>query len=211
MRAGLVPIDPQPIGDYRLLKTRVLRPGESPLLGHKAVYRPGVDDLPELKPGYVRLSVMPRRADDLTPGAAARAAGIPLDELGNVTVVGSRIYVDTKLDHALVAKDGLSSLGPVKIARSKTIEYGYQWIRFQVGRNHGLTIGQLRKTLARAGISAVGRITIRNTFTLIGLRDDMLPKAEAHFADVKLNGVMVRPHRCLPGEIKSSPEFRPRG
>lgn len=166
---------------------------------------------PELADGYARLVVTPTNESDLTPGAAARAVGIDLDAVGAIHVSAQQIVVDVLLADVLRARDGLQQLGPVKIVKTAPIEQTWAWFKLHVGRNHGLTMGLLRKLFNRAQLTELGRIEIRNTCAYVGLTTEALENAIAHFADAKVNGITVRPCRAPAGEMRGDPAFHPAG
>ena len=62
-----------------------------------------------------------------------------------------------------------------------------------VGRNHGLTIGQLRKLLVTADALPLGKFNINNTHTMVGVQDQKAAAICARMADLRINGQAVRP------------------
>ena len=168
------------------------------------------DDLPKLAPGYVRLAVLLESPEGVTNGDVVKATGVDLDHLGPVLVLGEQAWVDVERDLADQAREGLQRLGPTQISAVKPILYKYQWLRLGAGRNHGLTMGQLRKLLTRADAGPIGRIHINNTHTMVGIREDHLERVEAHFAEARVNGVAVRPERMRADQVREAPDFKPK-
>jgi len=168
------------------------------------------EDLPQLAAGYVRLAVLLEGGRAVTHGDVVRASGVGLDHLGPVLVLDNQAWVDVVQDQAESVRQGLESLGPTQVMAAEPIRYQYRWLRLGAGRNHGLTMGQLRKLLNRADAGPLGRIHINNTPTLVGLREDHIEGVERHFAEARVNGVTVRPTRPPPGEIREPPDYKPK-
>lgn len=158
-------------------------------------------------PGYTRISVLLERP--ATPGALAQACACDPDALGLITVEENQAVVDIISDYSLEARKGLETFGPTQLHSRTTVPIRWTWLRLSVGRNHGLTIGHLRKIMERSGATSLGRIHINNSHALIGVRETEFAAICEHFAEQKVNGTPVRPSAPLPGEIKDGPEYRP--
>lgn len=168
------------------------------------------EDLPQLAPGYVRLAVLLKDPERITNGDLVRATGVGPDRLGPVLILGHQASVDVERDQADLAREGLSKLGPTQIVAIEQVTHRYVWLRFQAGRNHGLTMGQLRKLLIKADAGPIGRIHINNTHSLIGVRDDHLERTLQHFAEARVNGVAIKPQQLAPGTIREAPDYKRR-
>jgi len=175
------------------------------------VSRATMDDeqIPELAQGFVRLAVLLEAPEQATPGAIARSSGVELDDLGPVLVLDGQALIDVRQEQSETARRALEALGPTQVVAHSRIVHDWHWLRIQIGRNHGLTIGQLGKILTRAQVGPIGRIHIQNTHTLIGLRDDYIDAAESRLADTRINGAATRPSRPRPDEIRESAAFIP--
>jgi hypothetical protein len=159
---------------------------------------------PRLQRGFSRIDLRLRQQPAPTPGDIARAAGVPLDDLGPIAIHGDTALVDVR--HAMLrqARSNLERLGPTRIA-----DQNWRWLRLQIGRNHGLTIGQLRKIMAANDALPLGRISINNTHSLIGILDQKFEAVLARFAEAKINGYPVRPDEPAPGLVKGSAAYEP--
>lgn len=168
------------------------------------------EEMPALAPGFVRLAVLLKDPSAVTNGDLVRATGVDLDHLGPVLVLGHQASVDVLREMAEQAREGLNKLGPTQIVDIKQVIHSYAWIRLSAGRNHGLTMGQLKKLLARADAGPIGKIHINNTHSLIGVRDDHIERTMAHFAEARVNGVAMKPQRVPLSAVRDGPEFKPR-
>lgn len=165
-------------------------------------------DLPAPRPGFARLAVLCTRTRPQGPGEVARATGLDPDDIGPVSVVDDQVLIDIRRDHGLAVRERLARYGPVQLADlGREPAPRWAWVRLAIGRNHGLTISQLRKLLERAGVGQPGRIHINNTHTAVGLREDVIDATIAWFAAHRVNGSATRPVRPPPGTIKGDPAF----
>ncbi len=160
-------------------------------------------DLPPPKTGYLRLLVrLP--AGEHTPGAIATATGVDLDHLGPVQVrEDGTATVDVAVTHAKGVRYNLERLGPVRI-----VDITWQWLKIMIGRNHGLTIGHLKKILQATDAMPLGKIHIQNTHSLIGVQDYKIPAVVAKLSGTKVNGYAVRPEGPVhaPGSAAFVPQ-----
>ena len=167
-----------------------------------------MDDKPPLAPGFVRIQLLIEKPGGATPGELVSATGIDPEHVGVVLIDGHQGLVDVAEAHGEQARKGLDRIGITQVTHAQRPPPTWSWLRITVGRNHGLTIGQLRKLLRRFGASRLGQIHINNTFTLVGLRDDEIDQVEAQLADHRINGVAARPAR--PATMRRSAAFQPR-
>jgi hypothetical protein len=148
-----------------------------------------METLPPLAPGYVRVEVRFRLPGaPPTPGELVRATGVHPDELGPIMVAGVNAVVDVRSPLVQRARDGLMALGLTRVA-----DWNFRWLKLNVGRNHGLTLGQLRKVLAAADALPLGKFNINNTHTMVGVQDQKAAGIVARLADTRINGQAVRP------------------
>jgi hypothetical protein len=163
--------------------------------------------LPPLAPGFIRLSVHLRRDRTLTPGEIARATGLSAENVGHIVVRGTEAIVDVRPDAGRQARENLAKLGPTQL-----LERRWQWLRLAIGRNHGLSMGQLKRILQGADALPAGRININNTHTLVGLQDHKVASVIDHLAAVRINGYPARPtalpHGTGPGSAAYIPQAR---
>ncbi len=171
-----------------------------------ATYRSApMADLPPVKPGFVRIGVRLRPGNQTTPGQLAAACGVDLDHVGPIVVQDHEAYVEVGHDHARAARFGLDRVGPTRV-----LQFNWQWMKLAIGRNHGLTIGQLRKLLLTADANPLGRLHVNNTHSLIGLQDFKVPTVIAKLATTRINGFAVRPEALPLGSGPGSPAFVPK-
>ncbi len=163
------------------------------------------NELPYLAPGFVRISVRLRPGADSTPGAIARATGLAAEDLGPIIIQGSDATVDVRSEQGRNARSGLSQFGPTQL-----IERRWLWMRLSIGRNHGLSMGQLRKILQTADALPIGKIIIQNTHSLIGLTETKLDSVIARLMPLRINGYPARPTALPAGTGPGPAAFIPR-
>jgi hypothetical protein len=162
-----------------------------------------MDDLPALATGFVRIQVRLPRDAQPTPGDLARLAGVSLDDLGPVQVLDGSAVVDVRTEHGRAAREHLERLGPTRL-----VGWDWQWLKLNIGRNHGLNIGQLKKVMLNVDALPLGRILINNTHTLVGVQDFKLPAILARMATLRVNGYAARPEALPLGSGPGSAEYR---
>ncbi len=161
-------------------------------------------ELPPLPTGHVRIRLRLPLGSALTPGGIARASGLAAEDLGPIVIHGREAYIDVRAAAGRNARDNLRPVGPTEM-----IERHWGWLRIAIGRNHGLSMGQLKRILQRADALPAGRILIQNTHTLVGLTDDRLPLVIEKLRTVKINGFAARPEGLHEKAGPGSPEFKP--
>ena len=153
-----------------------------------------METLPPLALGYLRIEVRFRLPGaPPTPGDLVRATGVHPDELGPIMVAGVNAVVDVRSPLVHRAREGLSALGLTRVA-----DWNFRWLKLNVGRNHGLTLGQLRKVLAAADALPLGKFNINNTHTMVGVQDQKAAGIIERLAAIRINGQAVRPE-LVPG------------
>ena len=163
-----------------------------------------MDSLPDPAPGFVRISVHLPRGESYTPGELARLSGMEAASLGPVAVLEGEGFVDVPADLGKQARERLERIGPTRL-----IGWQWQWLKLAIGRNHGLSIGQLRKIMTTADALPLGRISINNTHTMVGLQDFKLPAVVARLTSLKINGFLARPEVLPLGKGPGSPAYLP--
>jgi hypothetical protein len=86
-------------------------------------------------------------------------------------------------------------------------DWNFRWLKLNVGRNHGLTLGQLRKVLAAADALPLGKFNINNTHTMVGVQDQKAAGIVARLADARINGQAVRPELVPTNKTLGSAAF----
>jgi len=159
--------------------------------------------LPPVADGYLRIVVRLVR-DDFTPGEIARYAGVDPDHLGPIAVLGGEAAVDVTYAMAKTARGFLARLGPTRL-----VDWQWRWMRLGIGRNHGLSIGQLRKLMLAADAMPLGKISINNTHSMVGIQDFRLGAVLAKLATTRVNGFALRAEGLAPGQGPGSAAFVP--
>ena len=163
-----------------------------------------MERLPPPAPGFIRIAVHLRPGISLTPGALAAHTGLSPDHVSHAAVHEGIAHVDVLMEHGRSARTALEPLG-----RTNLVDWEWRWLRLSVGRNHGLTIGQLRKIMQTIEAVPLGKITINNTHTLVGVQDFKLPGALKKLEGLRVNGFAPRPEVLPSGKGPGSPEFTP--
>ena len=162
-------------------------------------------ELPPLAAGFVRLAVRLPPGLPLTPGNLAKLTGLGAEHLGPISISEGEAFIDITAAEGRTARFNLTRLGPAHLAERR-----WQWLRFAIGRNHGLSMGQLRRVLQNAAAHPVGKIIINNTHTLVGLADDNLPTVLIKLESTRVNGFGIKPSALPFGTGPGSPAFAPR-
>lgn len=163
-----------------------------------------MNDLPPVRSGFVRLGVRLRAGEEVTPGFMASSAGVPMEQVGQIIVTDYEAFVEIHHTVARNARYHLDRVGQTRIA-----QWNWLWLKLAIGRNHGLTIGQLRKLMQTADASPLGRIHVNNTHSLVGLHDFNMPSVIAKLETTRINGFAVRPQSLEASEGPGSPAFVP--
>jgi hypothetical protein len=163
-----------------------------------------MESLPAIASGFVRITVRLAGASGLTPGELARATGVPPDHIGPVAVHSDEGVVDVRAELGKQARERLERLGATRL-----VGWEWQWLKLHVGRNHGLSMGQLRKIMQTVDAMPLGRIAVNNTHTLVGLQDFKIPPVLARLAVLKINGFAARPEVLPLGKGPGSAAYVP--
>lgn len=153
-----------------------------------------MDQPPPIAEGFVRIAVRLPRGEQYTPGEVARLAGIPLEALGPIVVAEGGASVDVLADQGKAARAALERVGPTRLEG-----WSWRWLRLGLGRNHGLSIGQLKRILQNADALPLGRIHIQNTHSLVGIQDFKLPAVLEKLKPLRVNGFAARPEALAVG------------
>lgn len=138
----------------------------------------------------------------MTPGELASSTGLPAESIGHASVLGNKGLVDVHIADGKTARVALEQLGSTRLT-----DWEWRWLRLAIGRNHGLSIGQLRKVMQNADAHPLGRIAINNTHTLVGVQDFKLPALLEYLGNQRINGFASKPEVLPSGKGPGSPEF----
>jgi len=163
-----------------------------------------MESLPAIATGFVRITVRLAQANGLTPGELARLAGVQPDQLGPVAVHSDEGVVDVRAELGKQVRERLERLGATRL-----VGWEWQWLKLHVGRNHGLSMGQLRKIMQAVDAMPLGRIAVNNTHTLVGVQDFKIPPVLARLAALKINGFAARAEVLPPGKGPGSAAYVP--
>jgi hypothetical protein len=162
-----------------------------------------MERLPPPPTGFVRIAVQLRGGVLPTPGELVSRTGLPADRIGHAAVLDGCALVDVHVEDGKVARAALEGLGMTRLA-----DWEWRWLRLAVGRNHGLSIGQLRKIMLNADALPLGRIAINNTHTLVGIQDFKLPAVLERLGRLRINGFAPKPEALPSGKGPGSPAFQ---
>lgn len=163
-----------------------------------------MDRLPPPAPGFVRISVQLRPGVVITPGELVSRTGLPMESISYASVVFDKGLVDVRAEDGKKARTALEVLGFTHLT-----DWQWRWLQLSVGRNNGLSIGQLRKILQAADAHPLGRIAINNTHTLVGIQDFKMVGIVERLSHVRINGFAARPEILPAGKGPGSPEYTP--
>jgi len=155
-----------------------------------------------VKPGYIRIQISLPYGSVPTPGDLVKATGIPLDDLGPIAVGPGSATVDVVVDAGRIARTNLGTIGQTRV-----IDWQWRWLKLAVGRNHGVTLGQLKKVLLNADAAPLGKIHLNNTHSLCGVQDFRGPLIVAKLTGHKLNGYPLRPEDLPANAGPGSPAY----
>ena len=154
-----------------------------------------MDETPPVATGFVRISLRLPKGSSYTPGDLASRAGIEAESLGFISIEGLEALVDVRSERGKVARIALEKLGPTRLEG-----WTWQWLRLGLGRNHGLSIGQLKRIMQNVDAMPLGRIHIQNTHSLIGLQDFKMEGVLARLGGLRVNGFASRPEALPQGQ-----------
>lgn len=152
--------------------------------------------------GFVRIAVRLPKGEQYTPGDLVRQAGVELEALGPIAVDAGVGLVDVRTDRGRAARAGLERLGPTRLEG-----WSWRWLRLGLGRNHGLSMGQLRRIMQNADALPLGRIHIQNTHALVGIQDFRLAQVLERLHGLRVNGFAARAEALPPGAGPGSAAF----
>jgi hypothetical protein len=141
-----------------------------------------------VRPGFIRIQLNLPVGATPTPGDLVKAVGIALDDLGPIQVEHATAWIDVSTAAGRTARTNLDRLG-----RTNIVDWQWRWLRLMVGRNHGVTLNQLKKVVLQADAAPLGRIHLNNTHSLVGVQDFRVPSVVAKLTGHKLNGYSLRP------------------
>ncbi len=149
-----------------------------------------MDPLPPVEAGYIRLVLFPEvETWHLTPGMIVGYCAVDLEKVGHIQIKRQKVYVDVHNSVSHDVRERLNEHGRCTVAENGVELLKWQFIRLAVGRNHGLNVGQLKKLMKRIEAGPLGKISINNTNTLIGIREDFVKHVIAELSSKRINGV----------------------
>jgi hypothetical protein len=161
-----------------------------------------MDEAPPVADGFVRIAVKLPRGESYTPGELTKLAGVDLEALGPIVVNENEARVDVRVAVGKTARASLERVGPTRLEG-----WSWRWLRLGVGRNHGLSIGQLKKIMQAADALPLGRIQIQNTHSLVGIQDFKLDALLERLAPLRVNGFAARATALPKGAGPGSAAF----
>ncbi len=164
------------------------------------------DAPPPVAEGFVRIAVRLPRARAYTPGELAQLSSVEAEALGAITVFAGEALVDVRADRGRAARAALERIGSTRLEA-----WTWRWLRLSLGRNHGLSMGQLRRLMQNADALPMGKIHIQNTHSLVGIQDFRAGMVLARLAGLRVNGFAARAEVLAPGQGPGSAAFGPPG
>lgn len=152
--------------------------------------------------GYLRIAVrfFPGRVP--SPGELAQATKVKLEELGPIWIEGREARVDVLACAASVARTALDKLGDTGV-----VEMRWRWLKLLIGRNHGFTLGRLKKLLGDCEAGPLGKFNLNNTHTMVGIQDHRCETVMTKLATMRINGAPVRAELMPFGQGPGDPAF----
>jgi hypothetical protein len=163
-----------------------------------------MDPLPPPPAGMTRIRVAFRPGLALTPGELASATGAPLDAVGLAQVLGREAVVDVREALVPEVRPRLDRLG-----RTALVDWVWRWLRIDLGRNHGLSMGRLRKLLLDADALPAGKIHLNNSHSMVGVQGFRVDKVLRAMAPMRVNGWPVKAQVLPEGTGPGSAAFLP--
>jgi hypothetical protein len=161
-----------------------------------------MDELPPPAAGTVRIRVHIATSPMPTPGELVRATGLPVEAVGFVQVGPRSATVDVLAEHGKAARARLDLIG-----KTQVVEWIWRWLRIELGRNQGLSMGRLKKLLLESQAMPAGKIMLNNTHTMVGIQDFRIDETLRRMAALRVNGFPVKASALPPGKGPGSPAF----
>jgi hypothetical protein len=161
---------------------------------------------PPVAEGFVRIAVRLPRSRAFTPGDLVGMSGVAVEVLGPISVQPGEALVDVRVEHGRTARAALERLGATRLDG-----WSWRWLRLSLGRNHGLSMGQLRRVMQNAEALPMGKIHIQNTHTLVGIQDFRMGVVLGRLAGMRVNGFAARAEVLPAGQGPGSAAFIPGG
>ncbi|MCJ0824585.1 DEAD/DEAH box helicase [Luteimonas sp. 50] len=124
---------------------------------------------------------------------------------------GERPFTPPQSGHATQANAGEALFGddrPAARPRREAPEVGMETFRIEVGHNHGVQPGNIVGAIANeADLESryIGRIDIRDDYSLVDLPEGMPRELMEHLKKVRVGGQMLRIQRAGPGDGDGGP------
>ena len=148
-----------------------------------------MDELPPVSSGYIRLVFFPD-ADtrSMFHADVLRMCEEDLDLLSHIQIRRRKIYIDVHNSVSHDVRERLNAFGRCTVAENSLHAMRWHFIRLGIGRNHGLNLGYLKKLMKRLNAGPLGKISINNTYTLLGLREDRIESVLNQLKQKRING-----------------------
>lgn len=168
-----------------------------------------MEEIEPVLAGYVRLVLYPRQATNtLTPGEIVTWSDTSTEFIGPLMIGRTQVLIDIHCHHSKNACESLGKHGSCCIAQSGVHKMEWHFIRLAIGRNQGLGISHLKRIMGAAQNGPLGKISINNTYSLIGIREDYVPACLQALEKKRINGFRCQARLAEENEIgRKEPRF----
>ncbi len=161
-----------------------------------------MEPLPPVQAGYIRFVLFPEtKTWLLTPGMVIEWCGCDNEKISHIQIKRQKIYIDIHNSVSHAVRENLQAHGRCSVAENGNEQLKWHFIRLGVGRNHGLNVGQLKKMMKRIEAGPLGKISINNTYTLIGLREDFVRETVEKLSRMRINGIASQARLAQEREV----------
>lgn len=148
-----------------------------------------MEALPPVQAGYIRFVLFPEEKTwKLDPGMLIKMCQCGPEHVGHIQIKRQKVYIDIHNAVSHQVREALQEHGRCTVAENGLEQLKWSFIRLGIGRNHGLNVGQLKKLMKRIKAGPLGKISINNSYTLIGLREDFIKQALQQLSGMRING-----------------------
>ncbi|NRA38471.1 MAG: DbpA RNA binding domain-containing protein [Planctomycetes bacterium] len=168
-----------------------------------------MEEIEPVLAGYVRLVLYPRQATPtLTPGEVVSWSDVAPEFIGPLMIGRKQVLIDIHCHHSKHACEALAKHGSCCIAQSGVHKMEWHFIRLGIGRNQGLGISHLKRIMGAAQKGPLGKISINNTYSLVGLREDFVQVCLQSLENKRINGFRCQARLAQENEIgRKEPRF----
>ena len=170
-----------------------------------------LEDLPPVSSGYIRLVLFPDSdTRDLLHADVLKWCDTDLDLLGHIQIRRRKVYIDVHHTISHELRERLNFRGRCTVAENSLHDMEWHFVRLGVGRNHGLNLGLLKKLIKKYEAGPIGKISINNSYTLIGIREDKIKSLLENLKTHRINGYASQARLANEREIgKKEAKFVP--